>query len=614
MAEEIMPDLMSNGENRNARDNQWLMLDGRLKPGVTRAKAAVLVNVVKKRIDDAYHKDEKHHEGVTLQTAGGLIAGSVTPAFTLMAVLMVVVGLVLLVACANVANILLARAAGRQKEIAIRLAMGAGRKQLVRQLLIESFLLALAGAGVGFALAAVAARAISNFQLPLPFPIVFDFNVDMRVAAFTLGLSMITALAFGLVPALRASRPDLVDALKDGPTLFGGSGRSKMRNALVIVQVALSMVLLTAAGLFLRSLGNASTIDIGFNPSNMLMMTVDPKLHNYSHDKAVQFLWQLEGRVSALPGVRSLSFVGTVPLSIGSTGYNFDVDATKEHPKQSGNANVNNVGAAYFQTMEIPMLRGRDFNLRKDDAHMVIINETMAANMFPGQDPIGQQMRQGKDTFTVIGVARNSKLKTIGEKPGNAAYLFLNAAPEKANSFFGTTLIVKTSVNPRSLARQVREQITALDPTMAVFNSETMQEHVDKSLILPRISALLFGIFGVVGLTLAVIGLYGVMSYSVRRRTREIGIRMALGAKPRAVLEMVLRQGLALTGIGLGIGIMIALASGRFTASVLYGTSGTDPLTFAIVSVVLLAAAAVAILVPASRAARVEPSTALRYE
>ena len=216
-SEEIMPDLAENGLSRTRRDNQWLMLDARLRPGISRARAAVLVNVVKKRLDDTYRKDQKRHESLTLQTAGGLIAGSATPAFTLMAVLMVVVGLVLLVACANVANLLLARAAGRQKEIAIRLAMGAGRRQLIRQLLIESLLLALLGAGVGFLLAAGAARAISNFQLPLPFPVVFDFNVDLRVAIFTLGLSVVTALLFGLVPALRASRPDLVDALKEGP-------------------------------------------------------------------------------------------------------------------------------------------------------------------------------------------------------------------------------------------------------------------------------------------------------------------------------------------------------------------------------------------------------------
>jgi predicted permease len=614
MAEAIMPDLVTPGEDRNKRDNQWLMLDARLKPGISRTKALVLVNVVKKRLDDTYRKDEKKHEAITLQTAGGLIAGSATPAFTLMAVLMVVVGLVLIVACANVANILLARAAGRQKEIAIRLAMGAGRKQLIRQLLMESFLLAISGAAVGFALAAVAARAISNFQLPLPFPVVFDFNVDMRVAAFTLGLSLVTALIFGLVPALRASRPDLVGALKDGPTLFGHAGRSGMRNTLVIVQVALSIVLLTTAGLFLRSLGNASTIDIGFKPDNILIMSIDPKLHNYSHEKSIQFLSQLRERVSALPGVRSVSFVGVMPLSIGATTYNYNVEAIDNHPKQSVNANTNNVGGGYFQTMGIPILRGREFNPQIDDQRVAVINETMAANMFPGQDPIGRHMTQGKDSFTVIGIARNSKLRTIGEKPDNAAYTFLNAAPEKANSFFGTTIIVKTFVDPRSMAQSVRQQISALDPTMAVFNTETMQEHVDKSLVLPRISALLFGIFGAVGLTLAAIGLYGVMSYSVRRRTREIGIRMALGAKPHAVLGMVLRQGLTLTGIGLAIGVLIALALGRFTASVLYGTSGTDLLTFAIVATVLLATATVAILIPAFRASHVEPTTALRYE
>jgi predicted permease len=303
-----------------------------------------------------------------------------------------------------------------------------------------------------------------------------------------------------------------------------------------------------------------------------------------------------------------------MPLSIGATTYKYDVETTDNHPKQSANANTNNVGGGYFQTMGIPILHGREFNPQVDDQHVAVINETMAANMFPGQDPIGRHMTQGKDSFTVIGIARNSKLRTIGEKPDNAAYTFLNAAPEKANSFFGTTIIVKTLVDPRSMAQSVRQQISALDPNMAVFNMETMQEHVDKSLILPRISALLFGIFGAVGLTLAAIGLYGVMNYSVRRRTREIGIRMALGAKPTAVLGMVLRQGLTLTGIGLAVGVLIALVLGRFTASVLYGTSGTDLLTFAIVSTVLLAAATVAILIPAFRASHVEPTTALRYE
>jgi predicted permease len=589
------------------------MLDARLKPGVTRARALILVNVVKKRLDDTWHKDDKTHDKITLQSAGGLIGGSISSAYTLMAVLMIVVGLVLLVACANVANLLLARATGRQKEIAIRLAIGAGRRQLVRQLLIESFILSLAGAGFGFLLAAVAARAISSFKLPLPFPIAFDFNVDWRVALFTLGLSAVTALVFGLVPALRASRPDLVGSLKDGPAAFGRGGRSRMRNTLVVVQVSLSLVLLTTAGLFLRSLGNASSIDIGFKPANMLIMSVDPKIQNYSPDKTVQFLSQLRDRVSALPGVRSVSFVGVVPLSIGAAMSKFNVDAAKGRPAQNVVAIVDTVGTGYFQTMGIPLLHGKDFSSQLGQP-AAILNETMAAHLFPGQDPIGRTIHQDKSTYTIIGVARNSKTRTIGEKPSDAAYLFLDAAPEKATSFFGTTILVKTSMDPRALASSVRQQIVALDPNMAVFNAETMQEHVDKSLLLPRISALLLGIFGAIGLTLAAIGLYGVMSYSVRRRTREIGIRMALGAKRPTVVRMILRQGLVLTAIGLGIGLAIALALGRFTASVLYGTSGTDLLTFVTVSLVLLATAVAAVLIPALRAAHVEPTTALRYE
>jgi len=615
MTEEMMPDLTDMAGGRKNRGSNWVMLNARLRTGVSRARAAVLVNVIKKRLDDTYRKDEKNHESLTLQSAGALIAGSITPAYALMGVLMGVVGLVLLVACANVANLLLARATGRQKEIAIRLAMGVGRRRLVQQLMIESLLLALAGAAIGFALAAVAARAISNFKLPLPFPIVFDFNVDLRVAAFTLGLSVVTALLFGLVPALRASNPDLVSSLKDSSPTLGREGRSRLRNSLVVVQVALSLVLLATAGLFLRSLGNASSIDIGFKPDRVLLMSVDPKLHNYSNEKTAEFLKQLREKTEAMPGVRSVSYMSVVPLSIGTADYDFEVPATKDHAAKKGNANVNSVGARYFETMSIPLLRGRDFNVQIDDEHAAIINEKMAADMFPGQDPIGQTFSDEKKAkYTVIGVARNSKLRTIGEQAVSCVYFFLNAAPQKAISFFGITVLVKTHGDPERASKALREQIGALDPNMAIFNSETMDDHVDKALLLPRVSALLLGIFGSVGLTLASIGLYGLMSYSVRRRTREIGIRIALGAKPPAVVRMVFRQGLLLTGIGLAIGLGISFAVGRFAASLLYGTSGSDPLTFLVVSVVLLATSGIAILVPAVRAAHVQPTIALRCE
>ncbi len=619
MAEQIMPDLAKD-QPRGKRENQWLTPNARLKRGVSRSQAVAAVNVVKKRIDDTFRKDEKQHPPpITLDPAGGLLAGSQTGAVTLMAVLRVVVALVLLVACANVANLLLARATGRQREVAIRLAMGASRRRLIRQLLTESILLALGGAVVGFVLAAIAAHAISSFELPVPFPIVFDFNVDLRVLAFTAVLSVLTGILFGLAPALRATRPDLVAALKSEATIFGRVRRFGLRNALVVVQVALSLVLLVSAGLFLRSLQHASSIDLGMKPDHILLMTFDPKLHNYSREKTRQFLATLRERVSTLPEVRSVSFVDTVPLSIGGTSYSFNAANGKGGTEQSANADVYSVGANYFEAMGIPLLRGRGFNLKGDDEHVAIVNETMARNLFGSEDPLGRQLAtdsafSGKAPYTIIGVARNSKSRTLGEKPKNCAYLFVEAAPERVFSFFGISILVKTSLSPQSLTQPVRAQIAALDPNLAVFNTETMQEHVDKSLLLPRISALLLGIFGTVGLTLAAIGLYGVMSYAVRRRTREIGIRMALGAQPGKVLKMVLGQGLAVTAVGLAIGLGVALVLGRFTASLLYGISGTDLLTFLIVPAVLVAAALPAILFPASRAARVEPTTALRYE
>jgi predicted permease len=510
--------------------------------------------------------------------------------------------------------LLLARATGRQKEIAVRLAIGASRWHVIRQLLVESALLSVAGAGVGFLLAAVSTAALSRFRLPLPLPILFDFNVDLRVLAFTAVLSIVTALVFGLVPALRATRPDLVNALKNDVPVFIQLRRFSLRNALVIGQVALSLVLLVGAGLFLRSLGNASSIDIGFKPDNILVMAVDPKVHNYSHQKTVQFLSQLRDRVTALPGVRSVSFVDTLPLSIAGTTDGFSVDASQSIPAQQANADVYRIGSRYFQTMGIPLLRGRDFIPRPDDQNTIIINQTMADHLFPNQDPIGHMVRQGNTSYTVIGIAQNSKSRTLGEGPVNCAYWRLEDSPEDHASFFGVSAIIKTSVNPRDLTRPVREQIAALDPNMAIYGIETMQDHVNKSLLLPQISALLLGTFGAVGLTLAAIGLYGVMSFSVRRRTHEIGIRMALGAKPGKVLAMVLRQGLALTGIGLVVGVPIAMAVGRLSAKLLYGISGMDLITFLAVPAVLVLAALVAIVIPARRAAKVDPMVALRYE
>jgi predicted permease len=613
MAEIIMPDLLSDGGGRNNRDHNWLMLDARLKPGVSQAQALSAINVIKQRLDDKYRASEKRHEPVTLQTAGGLVAGSATPAYLLVTVLMVMVAALLLVVCANVGNLLLARAAGRQKEIAVRIALGAGRRRLIGQLLIESILLTSLGAIFGLMLAALAANALSRFQLPVPLPIKFDFHVDLRVLLFTALLTPVTALLFGLVPALRATRPDLAEVLKSGREISTPGRRFGMRNTLVVLQVTVSVVLLVAAGLFLRSMKNAASIEIGFMPDDILITAVDPKIHGYSDQKTTEFLSQLREQVTAMPGVRSVSFVDMVPLSMASTTSDFSAEGSGGTGPRAEQAVIFHVSDGYFKTMGMQVLRGRDFQ-RQPELNGAILNERMATRLFPHQDPVGRMVQSGKTNYTVLGVAQNAKARFIGEKPSNTIYLQLGGAPTGSANFFGTSMLVKTAGDPRPFEKPVREAIAALDPNMAVFNTETMQQHVSKSLLLPRISSMLLGVVSMVGLGLASIGLFAVMNFWVRRRVHEIGIRMALGARAGTVLTMVLRQGLTMTGIGLAIGIGIAMLLGRFIAGLLYGVSGTDLATCAVVSGVFVGTAFVSTLVPALRAARIEPSTALRHE
>ncbi len=610
MEGEMWPDI---AKEQNQRSSQWLMLDARLKPGVSRERALAAVNVVKKRLDAAYRKDEKNPAPITLSVAGGFPGGAHGFVFGLMATLMIVVGLVLLIACANVANLLLARASARQKEIGIRLAVGASRARLIRQLLTESILLSSWGAAVGFLLAAAAIRPMARFELPLPLPIAFDFTPDARVFLFTAALSVVTGIIFGLAPALRATRPDLVATLKDQGGAIGSFRRFGMRNLLVVTQVALSLVLLVGSSLFLRSLGNASSIELGMRTDHLLLMGFDPKLHHYSADRTRQFLTQLRERVTALPGARSMSYLDNVPLSFG--GHNEDVKAEGgSSATKVSNANVFGVGADFFQTIGTPLLRGRGFSPSPSTAPVAIVNETLAKRVFPSEDPMGRVVRAGGKTYEIVGIAKDAKARTIGEAPEGTIYLPLEHHPEDVMSFFGISLLVKTAGNPRAMTRAVRAQIASLDPNLAVFGVQTMQEHVDKSMLVPRLSAVLLGLFGAVGLVLATIGLYGVLSYSVRRRTREIGIRMALGASAKDVLGLVTGQGMWLAGIGLAIGLAISFGVWRFAASLLYGISATDGVTFIGVPLLLLAVAFVATLVPARRAARVEPMDALRWE
>lgn len=611
---QMMPDLAKDGDVRNMRDNHWLTIVGRLKPGVSREQAQAAANVIKDRIDRAYHPKDKNRTPLRLTTAGAMPGGSQTPIATLLAVLMVVVGLVLLIACANVANLLLARASGRRKEIGIRLAIGAGRGRLIRQLLTESVVLAILGAGAGFALALAATRSIAQLQFSLPFPIGFNFSPDARVFAFTAGLSVLTGIVFGLAPALRATRPDLARSMKDDSPEPGKSRRFGTRNLLVVFQVALSLVLLVSAGLFLRSLQNAASINLGLRPANVLTMAVDPKLHNYSTERSKQFVSQLRQRISALPGVASVSFVDVIPLSLGSSSYSIAAEGGSTAARKETQVDVFRAGARYFETMGIPMLRGRDFGPQNAAEKVVILNERAARELFPGGDAVGRQVRDNGKSYQVIAVVGNSKSRTLGEDQRACLYHALEPDPNQNVSFFGLAILVRAAGNPAALVRPVRNEIRALDRNLAVFNVETMQEHVSKAMLLPRLSAILLTVFGSAGLLLATVGLYGVMSYSVRRRTRELGIRMALGAPASGILKMVARQGMFLAGAGLAIGLLIAFALSRFTASLLYGISATDAVTFLGVPAVLLAVAFAASVIPARRAARIDPWIALRHE
>jgi predicted permease len=608
MRADFLPDIVKDGDSRSGR---WIVVEGRLKQGVTRAQAAAATNVVDARIWEQ-HRAGRKRTPLTIDKAGGF-PGEAKAVGGLMAMLMVVVGLVLLIACANVANLMLARAVERRQEIGIRLAVGADRRRLIAQLLTESVVLAAIGAAGGFVLAFAAARALSSFQLPLPIPFGLDFTPDLRVLAFTAALTAATGVLCGLAPAVVASRTDLVSALKRGAAERGFFRRFGLRNLLVGVQVALSTVLLIAAGLFVRSLGSAAAMDLGIRPEKVLLMAVDPKTAGYSSERLREFLRQVESRVSALPGVQSAAAVNILPLSLAQNGEDFTDSADGNAPKTP--ADTFAVTAGFFRTIGLPIVRGRAFQPETDlKAPAAVINRTMARRMFGDRDPIGRVIRAGSKNYEVVGVAGDSKSVSLGEEVKACAYLYLPRETDQVLGLLGMTILVKTAGDPAALTRPVRDEILKADSTLAVFNIDTLTRHVSRAFLIPKVCATLFGVFGAVGLVLAAVGLFGVVSYSVRSRTREIGIRMAVGATPGGVLRVVVGQGLGIVAAGLALGLAGAWALSRFAASLLYGISATDVVTFVGTPVVLLATAAAAVIVPARRACAIRPMEALRLE
>jgi predicted permease len=609
-AESLVPNL----PKREAREYHWISAIGRLQPGVTRIQAAAELDAMAKRLAIAYPASDKGNHFV-MDSAGSLPPNDQPIVKLFLGALTVVALLVLCIACANVANLLLAQASSRQKEMAVRLALGASRGQLVRQMLAESTLLALAGGMLGFALSVWATSALSAFRLPAPVPLDVNLTHDWRVSLYTFVLSLGAGLLFGVAPAWAVSRPLLTNALKGEDALARPGRRLNLRSLLVIVQVTMSLVLLCATGLFLRSLQRAANIDIGFRSGGMLTMSVDPAVHGYSAERTVRFLTQLRERAAALPGATSAVMTDVVPLSGGNRSDGFTVVGAQKSASQFTLAELYMASPGYFETMGIPRLAGRDFaNESATGTKVAIVNREFAERAFGTQNPVGQLIIGAGVTYQVIGVVGNIKSRTLGEDTRAMLFRSIDQSVASDPSVMGYSLIVSTAGDPGALTPSVRETIRTLDPTMAVFNVATMQEHIKDALFLPRLAGILFGVFGAIGLTLATVGLYGVISYSVSRRTREIGIRMALGAQVGAVQRLVVGQGLVLTLIALAIGLPGAWMASRLASSFLYGVSPHDLATFVAVPIILVAVALLACWIPARRAARVDPQTVLRYE
>jgi predicted permease len=597
-----------------SRDFHWLAVVGRLRTGVTRVQAAAELDVLARRLAQSYPKTDKDN-GFVFEQAGSLPPRERGGVLMFLAALSVVVLLVLSIAGANVANLLFAQAASRQRDMAVRLALGATRARLQRQMLLESLLLGLGGGALGVLFALWSTRALSLVHLPAPVPLNLTLRVDWRVLLFAFALSAVSGVLLGLAPAWAAARPRLASALKGEDALARPGRRISLRNLLVVAQVAMSVVLLCITGLFLRSLESAAALDLGFSTKNLLLMSIDPRENGYTSERTVAFLTQLQQRVAALPGVGSAVIADVAPLNGGNRSDGFQAAGAGPNLKSNDSTELYMVTPGYFQTIGTPRLAGSDFGAETvSGPKEAIVNQAFVESIFPGQNPIGQHVSGGGVTYRIIGVAGNIKSRTLGEETRPVLYRSLKQSVDTDPSFLGYTLIVHTNSNPGALAESVRRQIYALDPAMAIFNEETMQDHVRTAYFLPRIAASLFGTFGFVGLVLASVGLYGVMSYAVSRRTREIGIRMAMGARPGSVERLVLRQGMLLTLMAISLGWPVAWMLSRMASSFLYGIQPHDPFTFIAIPPFLALVALAACYLPARRAASIDPMEALRTE
>jgi predicted permease len=598
------------------RGSRWLMVMGRLRPGKTVAQAQANVATIASQLAQAFPQTNERL-GVEVYSLTRSPYGMKRTLRPALAMLMAVVALVLLIACANIANLLLARATSRRKEVAIRMALGASRRRLVRQLLTESLALALLGGAGGLLLAYWTARSLSAFLPPFGLAVSFDTGPDARVLGFALAVTVITGLLFGLAPALQASRPDLVATIKDDLAAVGrGRHRFALRNLLVIAQVALSVLALVGAGLFVRSLWKAQRADPGFNPDGVVLASFDPFLNGYDETRGREFYRRLVERVETLPGMQSVSLARRLPLTLSGIAFaNVTIEGYTPGRDEDMRINYETIGPKYFRTMGIRLARGRDFTERDNERApgAVVINETMARRFWPGPDPVeaamGKHLKIGKDRLEIVGVAKEVKQRRLNEPPQPFLYV-----PLLQDYRSNMVLVARTNLDLGAALQAVERVVAALDQNMPIFDVKTLNEHIGVSLFLPRMAATLLSLFGILALLLAAIGIYGVMSYSVSRRTREIGIRISVGATRRDVLKLIMGQGLILSLIGIVIGMAAALAVTRLIAHLLFGVGANDPATFGLIALLLTVVAITACYLPARRATKVDPMIALRNE
>jgi predicted permease len=612
----MSPDGLTNRGDRSA------LVYARLKPGVTIEQARSRMAVVARQMTAAYPNawTDVSRQGrriSILPEAQTRVPPEVRgPALGFAAILMGTVGLVLLVCCANVAGLLLARAASRLKEVGIRISLGASRGRIIRQMLTESLLLAALGGAVGVAASIWAGRALMAAGTPsqMPVPISLNLTPDHRVLWFTLAVTLATGLVFGLAPALRASRADVVTALKtDTPAMRLGGRRFSLQGGLVVGQVSLSTLLLVGALLFLRTLRAAATIDPGFRADHMLLLDISPRPGEEGKVDPQQIALTARDRIAAIPGVTAVSWASNVPLGL-DIGRRW-VEVQGYHPREGEDMEFHYsvVGPRYFETMEVSLVRGRGFTDadRPGAPPVVVVNEAFAKKFWGDADPIGKQISlrgENGPWLQVVGLARDGKYVSITESPRPFLYYPQLQVPD------GITMQVRTSADPKRLLTAVRREVAAAAPNWMIERPRTLEEHIGASLLPQRIAAALLGAFGVVALLLAAVGLYGVVAFAVAQRTREIGIRVALGARSGEVLGLMLRQGMTLAGVGLLVGIPLAAVAAKLVSGFLLGAGAADPLVFVGAAALLALVTLVASYVPARRASRVDPMLALRSQ